>query len=309
MTNPSRRDILKTSAGLAAGAALLSLVGVAPAMADSNSMSAAEIVAAIRAKKITATEVANAAFARAEQVRDLNALIIVNRDPALAAAAEIDGWERPGPLPLAGLPIVIKDNINTADMPTSAGTPALQNAQPGRNAPSLQKLLKAGVIMIGKANMHELAFGITSTNLASFAGPVKNPYDNADTWRLFRWNGGGHRRWHRHLRIGIDTAVRRACQLRFAALSGLRPSVGDGAERRYRWQYGGSIVTPATIGPMGVRLMWLAGLRHHGHADRDSRTAARCARYSRGLLERIDRRRNCACAARRLATPASFWWM
>ena len=86
-------------------------------MADTNSMSAAEIVAAIRARKITATQVAKAAFARAEQVKDLNALIFVNKDPALAATAEIDEWSRPEPLPLAGLPIVIKDNINTADMP------------------------------------------------------------------------------------------------------------------------------------------------------------------------------------------------
>ena len=84
-----------------------------------------------------------AAFARAEQMKDLNALIIVNKDPALAAAAEIDEGDR-SPVPLAGLPIVIKDNINTADMPTSAGTPALQNAQPTQQRASLQKLFDAG---------------------------------------------------------------------------------------------------------------------------------------------------------------------
>ena len=72
---------------------------------------------------------------------------------------------------------MVKDNINTADMPTSAGTAALHNARPKNNAPSLQKLLDAGAIVIGKTNMHELAFGITSTNPSSFAGPVKNPYD------------------------------------------------------------------------------------------------------------------------------------
>src|SRR5688572_12523664 len=141
-TNPSRRDVLTSTIAIAAGAAIPSLGHVSPAMANPSLMSAAEIVAAIKDKKITATDVAKAAFARAEQVKDLNALIIVNKDPALAAAAEIDEGSR-GPLQLAGLPIVIKDNINTADMPTSAGTPALQKVQPGRNAPSLQKLLKA----------------------------------------------------------------------------------------------------------------------------------------------------------------------
>ena len=62
-------------------------------------------------------------------------------------------------------------------MPTTGGTEALRNARPKANAPSLQKLIDAGAIVIGKANLHELAFGITSTNLSSFAGPVKNPYD------------------------------------------------------------------------------------------------------------------------------------
>ena len=56
-------------------------------MANPSLMSAAEIIAAIRDKKITATDVAKAAFARAEQIKDLNALIFLNKDPALAAAA------------------------------------------------------------------------------------------------------------------------------------------------------------------------------------------------------------------------------
>jgi mandelamide amidase len=137
-------------------------------MADASPPSAAEIVASIRAKKMTAVSAVQAALDRAEQFKDLNAFIIVNKDGALAAAAQVDTGEKTGAL--AGLPIVVKDNINTADMPTSGGTPALQNARASRNAPSLEKLLDAGAIIVGKTNMHELAFGITSTNLASFAG-------------------------------------------------------------------------------------------------------------------------------------------
>jgi len=254
-TNPSRRDILSSSIAVAAGAALPSLGHVSSAMADSSSMSAAEIIAAIRDKKITATDVAKAAIARAEQVKDLNALIILNKDPALAAAAEIDSWERPGPLPLAGLPIVVKDNINTADMPTSAGTPALQNAQPARNAPSLQKLLNAGAVMIGKANMHELAFGITSTNLSSFAGPVKNPYDKT------RISGGSSGGTAAAIAAGIvtcglgsDTGGSTRVPAALCGIVGLRPSVGNGgAERRYD---DANMVVPIshtrdTVGPMG----------------------------------------------------------
>jgi mandelamide amidase len=254
MTSPSRRDILKTSAAAAAGAALPSLGGVAPAMADPNSMSAAEIVAAIRDKKISATDVAKAAIARARQVKDLNALIILNEGPALAAAAEIDSGER-GPLPLAGLPIVIKDNINTVDMPTSAGTAALQEAQPRRNAPSVDKLFRAGVINIGKANMHELAFGITSTNLSSFAGPVKNPYDQT------RIPGGSSGGTAAAIAAGIvtcglgsDTGGSTRVPAALCGIVGLRPSVGNGgAQRRYD---DANLVVPIshtrdTVGPMG----------------------------------------------------------
>ncbi|MFH1339840.1 MAG: indoleacetamide hydrolase [Pseudomonadota bacterium] len=259
-------------------------------MVNPSLMSAAEIVAAIREKKITATDVAKAAFARAEQVRDLNALIIVNKDPALAAAAEIDEGGR-GQLPLAGLPIVVKDNINTADMPTSGGTPALQKAQPGRNAPSLQKLLKAGVIMVGKANMHELAFGITSTNLSSFAGPVKNPYDRT------RIPGGSSGGTAAAIAAGIvtcglgsDTGGSTRVPAALCGIVGLRPSVGNGgAERRYDDT---DMVVPIshtrdTVGPMG-------------------RTVADVA-----LLDSVITGTAMATAAplrgRRLGIPAAFW--
>jgi Asp-tRNA(Asn)/Glu-tRNA(Gln) amidotransferase A subunit family amidase len=170
IASPSRRDILTSSIALAAGAAALPSLGyVSLAMADSSSPTAAEIVAAIRDKKMTATSAVQAALERAEQLKDLNAFIILNKDGALTAAAKVDAGEKRGAL--AGLPIVVKDNINTADMPTSGGTPALRHARPTKNAPSLQKLLDAGAIVIGKTNMHELAFGITSTNLSHSPDP------------------------------------------------------------------------------------------------------------------------------------------
>src|SRR5260370_8860192 len=123
-------------------------------MADSPSPTAAEIVAAIRDKKMSAVSAVRAALERAEQLKDLNVFIILNKDGALAAAAQVDAGQKTGAL--AGLPIVVKDNINTADMPTSGGTPALQNARPAKNAPSLPKLLVAGATVIGKPTRQEL---------------------------------------------------------------------------------------------------------------------------------------------------------
>jgi hypothetical protein len=109
----SRRDILKTSLGLAAGAAFPSLPFMDSAMAQTGSSpsTAAEILQSIRDKKVTAVSVVQAAIDRAEKLKDLNALIFLNKDAALAAARDVDAGKITGPL--AGLPIVVKDNINT----------------------------------------------------------------------------------------------------------------------------------------------------------------------------------------------------
>jgi Asp-tRNA(Asn)/Glu-tRNA(Gln) amidotransferase A subunit family amidase len=221
--------------------------------ASSSPMSATDIVEAIRAKTITAVSVVQAALDRAEEVKDLNAMILLNTNAALAAARKVDAGEISGPL--AGLPVVIKDNINTADMPTSGGTPALRLARPTRNAPSLQKLLDAGAIVIGKTNMHELAFGITSTNLSSFAGPVKNPYDKT---RIPGGSSGGTAAAVAarivSCGLGSDTGASTRLPAALTGTVGLRPSVGNGgAQRRY---HDDNQVVPIshtrdTVGPMG----------------------------------------------------------
>jgi indoleacetamide hydrolase len=222
-------------------------------MADSSSSTSAEIVADIRTGKMTAVSAVQAALERAEQFKELNAFIILNKDGALAAAAQVDKGEKRGAL--AGLPIVVKDNINTADMPTSGGTPALQHTRPTQNAPSLQKLLDAGAIVIGKTNMHELAFGITSTNLSSFVGPVKNPYDKT---RIPGGSSGGTSAAIAArivtCGLGSDTGGSTRVPAALTGTVGLRPSVGNGgAERRYD---DANLVVPIshtrdTVGPMG----------------------------------------------------------
>jgi mandelamide amidase len=206
---------------------------------------------------MSALATVQAAIERAEQSSDLNAFIVLNKDAALAAARNVDARretrEQLGVL--AGLPIVVKDNINTKDMPTSAGTPALQNARPATTAPSLQKLLDAGAIVIGKTNMHELAFGITSTNLSSFAGPVRNPYDPN------RIPGGSSGGTAVAIAAGIvtcglgsDTGGSTRIPAALTGTVGFRPSVGNGgAERRYN---DANAVIPIshtrdTVGPMG----------------------------------------------------------
>jgi amidase len=77
--------------------------------------------------------------------------------------------------PLGCIPIVLKDNFDTADMPTTAGALTLKGAQPEKDAFAVKKLREAGALILGKANMSEFATGGISAS--SLGGQVKNPYD------------------------------------------------------------------------------------------------------------------------------------
>ncbi len=96
---------------------------------------------------------------------------------ALEQADALDAERRAGRVrgPLHGIPIVVKDNYATADMPTTAGSLALAGFQTGRDAFMVKKLRDAGAVVIGKTNLHELAYGITT--ISSAGGQTRNPYD------------------------------------------------------------------------------------------------------------------------------------
>ena len=77
--------------------------------------------------------------------------------------------------PLHGIPVVVKDNYDTGDMPTSAGAIGLATSVPPDDATQVRRLREAGAIILGKTNMHELARGITT--VSSLTGQTRNPYD------------------------------------------------------------------------------------------------------------------------------------
>lgn len=111
-----------------------------------------------------------------EENARLGAFYYLDPQEVMKRAAEADGLrQRGGKGELLGLPLAIKDNINSAGIPTTAGTPLLDGFVPTANAAVLQRLLDAGAILLGKTAMHELAFGITGNN--KYRGPTRNPHD------------------------------------------------------------------------------------------------------------------------------------
>ena len=106
----------------------------------------------------------------------LNAMIRLNPN-ARADASRLDAERRQGRVrgPLHGIPIILKDNFDTADLPTSGGSLALANHQPREDAFVVRRLREAGAVILGKSNMHELAAGITT--ISSLGGQTRNPYD------------------------------------------------------------------------------------------------------------------------------------
>ena len=141
----------------------------------------AGIHAAVAAGQVTCVQVVQAHLRRIEAYDQrgpaLHALITIN-PAALAAAAELDrtrAASRSALRPLECIPVILKDNFNTADMPTTGGSVTLASSVPLEDAFVVKRLREAGAIVIAKANMTELALG--GVTVSSLGGQTRNPYD------------------------------------------------------------------------------------------------------------------------------------
>ena len=140
---------------------------------------AAELVAA---NKVSPTELVTACLDRiATYNPKLNAFITVTREAALARAKALEASTGPRG-PLHGVPIALKDNIDTAGIRTTAASSVFDDRVPAEDAEVARRLTAAGAIVLGKLNLHEFANGGTSAT--SYYGPVRNP------WALDRNPGG-----------------------------------------------------------------------------------------------------------------------
>ncbi|MFZ0807844.1 MAG: amidase, partial [Candidatus Sulfotelmatobacter sp.] len=186
-----------------------------------------------RKGKISSVEITRACLERIEELNpELNAFITITGESALAEAraaeAEISRGEWRGPL--HGVPIALKDLIDTAGVRTTAGSALYKDRIPTEDAEVVRRLRQAGAVIVGKNNLHEFAYG--GSSLVSFFGETRNPRDPG---RVAGGSSGGSAAaiaaGMAYAAIGTDTAgsVREPAAL--CGCVGLKPTYGRVSSR------------------------------------------------------------------------------
>jgi len=193
-----------------------------------------EVGKLFRKRKLSPFELTKLILARIEQLNPkLNAYITVTAELAIAQAkkAEVELFSPRGRKghcdrgPLHGIPISLKDNIYTAGVRTTAGSKILRDFIPLHDAPVVTQLLEAGAVLLGKTNMHEFAYGVTSNN--PHYGPVRNPWDLS---RIPGGSSGGSAAAVAaglcYGSIGTDTGGSIRIPAALCGIVGLKPTIG-----------------------------------------------------------------------------------
>ena len=205
-----------------------------------------------------------------DQDEQINAYINILDDYALARAKKLDEQISAGSdLPLAGVPIAVKDMLALKNYPTTAGSKTLENFSPTYNSSVVSKLEAAGAIIIGKTSCDEFAMG--SSNEHAFTGPVHNPWDIE---RVPGGSSGGSAAtvaargvaWS----IGTDTGGSIRQPASFNGIYGMKPTYG----RVSRFGVVAFASSLEQVGPMAHNVYDLSLLMHviAGHDSKDSTT-------------------------------------
>ena len=191
-------------------------------------MTIQEAAAALRARTVSAAELADAALGRITKLQErLNAFITVTEERARERARQADeelarGVDRG---PLHGIPVAVKDVFCTRGIRTTCGSKLFADFVPDRDAAVVEKLEAAGAVPLGKTNMHELAYGITSGN--PHFGAVRNPLD---TERIPGGSSGGSGAAVAggmvFAAMGSDTGGSIRIPASFCGTAGLKPTFG-----------------------------------------------------------------------------------
>jgi aspartyl-tRNA(Asn)/glutamyl-tRNA(Gln) amidotransferase subunit A len=169
----SRREFVAAGLGAAASSALPAFV-VSQDLATLTLKQASDL---LRRRDASPLELTQACLKRIDQYNPfINAFITITPEQALAAAREMEAEQRAGKWrgPLHGIPIALKDNIDTAGIRTTAASGVFKDRVPMEDAEVAARLKKAGAILVGKLNLHEFALGGTSA--VTYFGAVHNPW-------------------------------------------------------------------------------------------------------------------------------------
>jgi len=186
------------------------------------------IAAAIKSKQVTSVDLVKAFLDRIDTVNPkLNAVVTLNTDNALKYAAKADADLANGEIhgPLHGVPMTIKDSLDTRDVVTTWGTTGRKDFLPGRDATAVGRLRDAGAILLGKTNTPEFTLAFQTDNL--LFGATKNPYD------LSRSPGGSSGGAAALIAagatlfdVGTDTGGSIRLPSHFCGITGIKPTTG-----------------------------------------------------------------------------------
>jgi mandelamide amidase len=245
-----------------------------------------DIARIVASRETTSSEIVAALVQRTQETLHYNAYSSFDGDLVLRAAEEADRAIANGKKLgiLHGVPVALKDSINAVGYPTTAGTPGLKGYRPSEDALVVSRLKAAGAIIFGKNNMHELAYGVTTSN--AVFGPARNPFDLT---RICGGSSGGSAGAVAArtvpASIGTDTGGSVRVPASFCGLWGYRPTVG-------RWPAAGIVPisrTRDTPGPI-------------------ARSPSDLSLLDAAIIGRTDVAREGLIDGLRIGIPSEFFW-
>jgi aspartyl-tRNA(Asn)/glutamyl-tRNA(Gln) amidotransferase subunit A len=194
---------------------------------DLAKLTLAEAAAQVRSGKVTSLQLTEACLARIETFDPkLDAFITVMKSQALAQARALDAEAKAGKFrgPLHGVPVALKDNVDTVAARTTGGSALFADRIPAEDATVTTRLVAAGAVIIGKTNLQEFAMGGGET---SYYGPSRNPWNLAhNTGGSSSGSGAAISAFLAYGAIGTDTGGSIRMPASFSGIVGLKPTYG-----------------------------------------------------------------------------------
>ena len=227
MENVTRRDFLVL------GAMALAAPRSLAAADDLTALPLAKVAAMVRSKSVSPVELTEACLRRIDALNGkVNACITITRETAMEQARALEADQKAGRWrgPLHGVPMALKDNIDTAGIRTTGASDLFRDRVPTEDAEVVRRLKAAGIVLLGKLNLHEFAYGGTSTVTAF--GAVHNP------WNLEHHPGGSSGGPAAAVSadmcfgsLGTDTAGSIRIPAAYCGIVGLKPTYGRVSNR------------------------------------------------------------------------------